>query len=372
MIKPYPQSVTHLAVKYEENDLVFYPYEKPEKATVGELRWYNTEGTYTLVSGVPGSVILFGDYGSISNIKNLNNDTICSGVFRYKTNFTVPLGINFQNCTYAGYLFANCDTVTFGLSDMMPNVTDTSYMFYAAKNITVPRITSEKLTTTSYMFQSAQNITIRPGTHWENVKTAAYMFASSKNITLPAGMVFKPAGSSYIFQNATIAFPPDFEFDPTGNCEWLFCDSTRVTAWPDSFKLARLNSAYTLFHNNTANLIAGIPDTITLESATSFSHTFNNCRPYDPETKKYQRIQKLPRDLNMRNASDCNNFTASGALGIEALTQIADTIKTWTSGTHNITLGILNTLQNTTEVNDLLARIRAKGWSVTAQYNALV
>lgn len=51
--------------------------------------------------------------------------------------------------------------------------------------------------------------------------------------------------------------------------------------------------------------------------------------------------------------------------------KIATGIKTWTSGSHPITIGIAKTLQNDPDVQADIAVIRSKGWTVTAQYNAL-
>lgn len=400
MIKDYPETLAHITKKYKGEPIEFGPYDKSEFPVAGELRWYTGKNTYKTITAEPGSTIVFGNFGTFVSSHNLNNTATLNSIFNYYSDFTIPAGTNFENCTNAGYLFRYCNNITFGSTEILPKVTTITYICHGASNIKFPKISSKVMTNTSYAFYQAKNITIMPGTKWNTVTDTSYMFQNADGITFTEAIDWAPTNAHYMFagaknikfapgtslrpktygnrifgDSAVIAFPPDFIFDPyCTSSEYIFYNN-KITAWPDEMKLDHLVHAHGLFMDNTAGLTAGIPQTLTLESATNLNYCFRNCRPYDPVAKKYQRLQHLPKTLNLKSASTCTEFAKDCALSLESITIIADTIKDWTlngGGTHNIYLGILSSILNTDEVQEQVARIRAKGWTVTTQSVALV
>lgn len=372
MIDVYPQTI-NFSASIEADEVIFGPYSDPETPAAGELRWYGPDGTWTSVSASPGQLIAFGSEGAMLPLRNLNTTATLTSIFRDWNNFSVPSGIKFTACTNASYMFHSATGFTVAEQDnLFPVLQNMSYMFYAAKNTTIPVITSSSITNASYAFSNAQNLIVG-AVDFSHVTNANYMFQASKNVSLPYGIVLRPTTADYCFQNSTFAFPRDMIFEPTGSAQWLFGSATRITQWPDNFKLDKATNLYTLFHDNSSNLVAGIPESITAESATNIEYMFNGTRVYDSVAGKWQRLQHLPSSLNLKSATSAGNFTSGCALDFESVKLIADTIKTHYEGTHNITIGINKALQyEHPEVAEQLQRIRDKRWTVTAQYNALL
>lgn len=250
-------------------------------------------------------------------------------------------------------------------------MTNTSYAFYQAKNITIqPGTKWETSTNAEHMFHQADGITIPDNTTFQAANMST-MFYGAKNIKFGSNVAIKGATNwTEIFRTATIAFPPDMVLDPrvtSGNYAFY---QTTVTSWPKEVKFDHVVSAWAWFHESYSYLKAGLPPGLTFESATNLEYCFNNCRVYDEVAKKYQRLQHLPETLNLKSLSTGTNAFANCALSLKSVTIIADTIKDWTvngGGTHNITIGILSSILNTDEVQEQVTRIRAKGWSVTTQ-----
>lgn len=74
---------------------------------------------------------------------------------------------------------------------------------------------------------------------------------------------------------------------------------------------------------------------------------------------------------DMSAASSCQGCFDKWSLDAASVKHISETIKGWTSGSHPITIGIAKPLQNDPDVQADIATIRAKGWTVAVQYNAL-
>lgn len=76
---------------------------------------------------------------------------------------------------------------------------------------------------------------------------------------------------------------------------------------------------------------------------------------------------------SLESLEDGGNMFDGCILSINSVKNIADTIKTHTSGTHNITVGMGCTEAEYnaegSEWNSNIQRIKDKGWTVACQYN---
>lgn len=305
MTDQHPQLVATFRADLDVNGSIqFGPYEQgSEIPQYGELRWYGVDGQYTSLTVSTGQLYAFGSNGTFLPMRNLNTSTTLTSCFRDWTNFTIPSGINFQSCTNASYMFYSSQRFTIPeQTTLFPNLTNASYMFANAQLATIPTFTCPKLQNTTYMFQNAKNLVVE-GIDFQIVSNASYMFSGSNGVSLPAGTVLKPTTADCCFNGSTFAFPRDMVFEPTGSAQWLFANSTRITKWPDNITLSKATNLFTLFYENTANLIAGVPDTLTCESATNCEHMFANTRVWDATLGKYQRLQHLPSALNLAKAT---------------------------------------------------------------------
>lgn len=369
----HPQNVVNFTAGYVDGEIKFGPYRQEDvPPAYGELRWYGRDGQYTSLTVSTGQLYAFGSNGTFLPLRNLNTSATLTSCFRSWSDFTVPQGINFAACTKSDYMFYESQRFVIPEQEVLfPKLTSASYMFAYAQSSVIPKFSTAKLQTATYMFQNAKNLEVK-GIDFQYVANASYMFSGSNNVRLPAGTVLKPSTADHCFNGSTFAFPKDMVFEPTGSAQWMFPNSTRITQWPDNITLSKATNLFTLFYNNTANLIAGVPDTLTCESATNCEHMFAECRPYDQATSKYQRLQRLPSALNLQKANSLSQFAAGCALDLDSLQRLAQMLPTYTSGTHNCTLGINKEIQTDPDVATAIAAIRAKGWTVSVAYNTLL
>lgn len=73
--------------------------------------------------------------------------------------------------------------------------------------------------------------------------------------------------------------------------------------------------------------------------------------------------------LHAPNLSNCYRMLEGTQIDVASVWSIVETIPTWDSGTHRLTLGIHIDHQNDEEVLAAIANAKAKGWTVTVQWN---
>ena len=186
-----------------------------------------------------------------------------------------------------------------------------------------------------------------------------------------------------------ITINPDYKTDLSSDGEWVYkLDSLTsgskmfencATLSTFSSELPSLTNASSMFYRCSA-----LPSfNINLPSVTTSMQMFENCKKL---TSFSGALPKLSNANYMFNGDDkLINFSSelpklSSAIGMFILCKLgkASTIKicsslpSYTSGTHNITIGIHVDHQSDEEVLAAIDNATAKGWTVTTQWNGTV
>ena len=156
-------------------------------------------------------------------------------------------------------------------------------------------------------------------------------------------------GKDFLFLLDDLTVPVG-RLDKLTDGSYLFYHNSKITSW--KIQLPVLSNSYGMFTYCTS-LTSFSSDLPELVNAIDM---FNGCEALTDFTGI---LPSLKNGINM--FSGCK-------LNLASIQNIAENINSVTSG--SITIGVLADLQGNSELNTAIQAIRAKGWTVTEQYNA--
>ena len=220
--------------------------------------------------------------------------------------------------TSAEYMFYGCPLNELPQLDTS-NVTDTTSMFDACKNITtIPQIDTSNVTRMNQMFYQCSNLTTIPQIDTSKVTTMTYMFGYCSNLT-------------------TI---PQIDTSKLENMAYMFYSCTNLTTIP------QLNG----------------------EKISILSQAFGNCKLLENFNgiinlgQGYQTIQSANYDYYKLVLTSSTKLTEQSIINI--LNNLYD-IATKGCNTQTVTLGATNLAKLTsTEGQQALASAQSKGWNI--------
>ena len=389
-----PLTYTYSATEVD-GQLVFGPYTEPY-AEEGELRLYGKDGLYTVIEWTAGDVII-----GVPNPDdwrpyiNLNTTTNLEGQFKNAPNAFVPEGITFGAATNGSYMFNNAKNVSLPTTVTFASLTNASYMFQSASKVNGFASTLDRATNFSYFAHRASDINLMSlnpanGTNFSHAFCRATRVSVDPAKIVNNGKVTNLA-SAFAFNVYT---------------EWL--DELEINL-PVCTDLSSFMSTYTTStpHPSPKHLVINAPNVTTISTSADgegrygcaintrmetleahmprladwiygFEYNTNlvsfkgTATAMTTGTYTFQGNQKMSRfDCDLPALSTASAMFNGCVLDAYSVKKIATGIKTWTSGSHPITIGIAKPLQNDPDVLADIQAIRDKGWAVTVQYNAL-
>lgn len=378
-----------------DGQLVFGPYTEPY-AEEGELRLYGRDGLYTVINWTPGDVIIGvpnPDYWR--SYINLNTATNLLGQFKNGSNVFVPEGITFAATTNGTYMFASATNVSLPSTATFDSVTNASYMFDSAKNVSGFAATLGKATNfTNFAYKAADidltSLNPENGTNFSHAFCRATRVSVDPVKILNNGKVINLAAA--FAWNSYIEWPDELEINLPACTDLSAFISSSTTGTPNSSpKHLVINAPNVTTISTNADgagregcaintrlitLEAHMPKLVdwiyAFEYNTNLVSFKGTATAMTTGTQTFQNNKKMSRfDCDLPALSTASAMFNGCVLDAYSVKKIATGIKTWTSGSHPITIGIAKPLQNDPDVLADIAAIRAKGWTVTVQYNAL-
>lgn len=389
-----PLTYTYSATEVD-GQIVFGPYTEPY-AEEGELRLYGKDGQFTVIEWTAGDVII-----GVPNPDdwrpyiNLNTATNLLGQFKNAANVFVPEGITFASATNASYMFNNAKTVSLPSTATFDSVTNASYMFDSASKVSGFAATLDKATNFANFAYRAVDIDLM-SLNPANGTNFSHAFCGSTRVSVDPVKILNNGkvtnlASAFAFNNY-IEFPDELELNlPACTDLSAFISNTSAATPHPSPRHLVINAPNVTTISTSADGqgrygVAINTRLVTLEAHMprladwiyGFEYNANlvsfkgTATAMTTGTQTFQNNKKMSRfDCDLPALSTASNMFGGCVLDAYSVKRIATSIKTWTSGSHPITIGIAKPLQNDPDVLADIQAIRAKGWTVTVQYNAL-
>lgn len=337
-----PLTYTYSATEVD-GEITFGPYVEPY-AEEGELRLYGKDGMYTVIPWSAGLFMLCGSK-VINGMYNLNTTASVNYFFRDQNDLVFPDGVTFANANAWAYTFYNCKRLS--LPSEITLRGNCNCTFRSCTMVSQHRIYWENATTLPCTFAKSDLISQIGGPHIDvycpNATDLRQTFEGVAG--LKSFKLYAPKCTTF---NGVVCHMPDIEEiyldlpaatdistqGDLGGGRWGVCGRS-----PKLRKVTMLCPKLTNWYY--ACQLGG-----TYGKATEFRG-------------------------NMSAASSCTGMFDMWSLDAASVKHISETIKGWTSGSHPITIGVDRALQTDPDVQADIAAIRAKGWTITVQYNAL-
>lgn len=332
----------------------------------GTLRLYGAHGQYKDIPWSVGSIIQFGSEKQLEHC-NVNTSQSVAYLYYKKTNVEVLDGITFENATTMSSTFYQCNGVRFNNECRYLGTTNNEYCYYGAQNINFER--ELKLTG----------------------KCVATFASAASTVQFSGGIDLSAATSlDSAFHSSSVTLPND-----NGLLEFTTA-ATDMRATFYSMGRSGVKRLYITAPNcttccNMAVSMSGLQEvyfdapkcTSCLANSSLGGYRFGVCGSNSSLRKVTTIMPALTEgDYLCESAAKCvewygdvssasslNAGWSGWCLDAASVKRISETLKKWTSGTHQLSLGINKGLQNDQGVLDDVATIRNKGWTVTLQWN---
>lgn len=390
--EPYPQTFKFAASEVD-GGIQFGPYTEPLPVD-GELRFYRQDGTYTVIEWTTGDVIIsVPDPNNWRPYVNLNTSTNLVGQFKNTTNVSVPEGITFAATTNGSYMFNNATNASLPSTATFASVTNASYMFDSASNVSGFAAELDSATNFEHFAYRAVDINLT-SLNPVNGTNFSHAFCRSNRVSVDPVKILNNGkvtnlASVFAFCNY-IEFPEDLVLDlPVCTDLSAFISNGTSGAAHPSPKNLIINAPNVTTISTSADgggrygcaintrlvtLEANMPRltdwVYAFEYNTNLLSFRGTATAMTTGTQVFQNNTKMYRfDCDLPSLSTASAMFSGCVLDAYSVKKIATGIKSWTSGSHPITLGVDRALQNDPDVLADIQAIRDKRWTVTLQWN---
>lgn len=340
---------------------ISYPH-----ADAGTLRLFGEDTEYKDIPWSVGSNLIMGADGDVREPYNLNTTTSIAYMYYQKSNFSLPNGITFAGVSNFGYAFYQVNGLTFASGVKVCGDTN-QYEFYGAKNITF----TDKVVLTgncTMMFaNAASTVVFNGGFDYTSEAVVLDSVFSGTQIAIPDKThidIYLPKCTDMrgVFQalsgfNTIKVVAPECTTAQNlaravGGLTELYVDMPKCTTVTTPPTAGGGNWGLCGASGSLRKLTTIMPK---LLYGTYFAENCWGCREWYGDLSSVTGL-----------ASGFNGWAMDAA----SVKRLADTLPTFTSGSHPIGWGVDKDLQNDPDVLADIQRVRDKGWSVTLQWNA--
>lgn len=362
--EPYPQTFKFAASEVD-GGIQFGPYTVPY-AEPGTLRLYGEDGAFKDIPWSVGSNLIMGADGDVIEPYNLNTTTSIAYLYYQRSNMSIPNGITFAAATNFEGAFRQVNGLTFASGVKVCGDTN-RYEFYGAKNVTFTNKVVLTGDCTMMFANAASTVVFNGGFDYTSEAVILDSVFSGTQIAIPDK------------RNIDIYLPKCT--DMRGVFQALSGFNTIKVVAPECTTAGNMARAA----GGLTELYVDMPKcTTVITQPTSGGGNWGLCGATSALRKLTTIMPKLlSGNWLAENCTKCREWygdlssvtTLSAgfngwAMDAASVKRLADTLPTFTSGSHPIGWGIDRDLRNDQDVLADIQRVRDKGWSVTLQWNA--
>ena len=246
----------------------------------GGAEWNDVIGYFTQAGAVAfDGLYQYGDnaYSLAKTQFDTSSDVVYKSIFYGKNGIEEGALQNVENITNDQKIRKKAEIYSsISRLNLAENITNLGSVFYNKMNlITVPNMSTQRITTTDFMFAECTNLEYVPNFDTGNVTNMVNMFYNCGNLAfVPNFNLASAENISQMFYNChTLTSIPNFDISNITSMQSVFYNCTNVISLPN-FNTSNVVYMHQTFYNCT-NLTT-IPNFNT-NNLTSLSYTFCNC-----------------------------------------------------------------------------------------------